>query len=559
MFARSDSDHPIDRISSGLMIAIGGEPADDTLALIGQQRQVVERELTAVPTRAEGRGPDFVAKARPQLDKVMEALRNYASWLEAAKESLETFDTGRMVAAYEASHDIIPNLNTAVEEYGAVFAAYGTYKSVPANGLDRTADGIIAGEAESLAWREMCDYYTNGLQQKVGQVKGIGLPGKSFLAEGYHNAADRIAALARANPTDKAGLAGSLQTLDTGLHQTEQLEFLMAGAMNGGPTAVPATNVLAALLEGYQNQTVEREALDSALDDYGGIMDNFSETFEESVSKPIDSVLVQDEIPRTLDALDAHYAAVEEIIASLESDDAAALEKAKTALLETAKKLDESRNVYATAVQHENSVACPSCSRPNPPENRLCEACGEALPRSANAANLASSTFSVMASQQVLEENQQLVLTENVARLFDACDAIAVGNITEEEFQSEIQRARVGLKEFGDELDEVAAMLMDRSAFTDEAWAVWETQHLPHLEDVAQGFLHGMAETGEGLDKMALFLEDPDDQHLVRGVRQVWEGLGVVHRASLSMQTYSKMLDDVMSEARADGLITAEG
>jgi hypothetical protein len=25
------------------------------------------------------------------------------------------------------------------------------------------------------------------------------------------------------------------------------------------------------------------------------------------------------------------------------------------------------------------------------------------------------------------------------------------------------------------------------------------------------------------------------------------------------MQTYSKMLDDVMSEAKADGLITAEG
>ena len=67
-----------------------------------------------------------------------------------------------------------------------------------------------------------------------------------------------------------------------------------------------------------------------------------------------------------------------------------------------------------------------------------------------------------------------------------------------------------------------------------------------------------MAEAQEGLDKMALFLDDPNDQHLVRGVRQTWEGLGVIHRASLSMQTYSKMLDDVMSEAKADGLITAE-
>jgi hypothetical protein len=520
---------------------------------------VVERELAAVPTRAEGRGPDFVAKARPQLDKVLEALRNYDSWLASAKESLETYDTGRMVEAYEASHDIIPNLNTAVEEYGAVFAAYGPYKSVPANGLDRTADGIIGGEAQAQAWKEMCDYYANGLKQKVTQVKEVGLPGKSFLAEGYQNAANQVAGLAGIDPTNKAALSAPLQSLDTGLHQTEQVEILMGGAMNGGPTTIPATNVLSALIDGHLGQTVAREALDSALDDYGEIMDNFSETFEESVSKPIDSVLVQDEIPRTLDALDAHYAAVEEIIASLESDDTAGLTRAKETLLATARKLDESRNVYATAVQHENSVTCTSCSRPNPPENRLCEACGETLPRSANAANLASSTFSVMASQQVLEENQQLVMTENVARLFDACDAVAVGNISEQEFLAEVNRARAGLKEFGEELDEVAAMLMDRSAFTDEAWAVWETQHLPHLEDVAQGFLHGMAETQEGLDKMAAYLEDHDEQHLVRGVRQVWEGLGVVHRASLSMQTYSKMLDDVMSEARADGLITTEG
>lgn len=149
-------------------------------------------------------------------------------------------------------------------------------------------------------------------------------------------------------------------------------------------------------------------------------------------------------------------------------------------------------------------------------------------------------------------------MTDNVARLFDACDAIAVGNITDAQFLAEVNRARAGLKEFASELDEVAEMLMDRSSFTDEQWAVWETQHLPHLEDVAQGFLHGMAEAQEGLDKMALFLDDPNDQHLVRGVRQTWEGLGVIHRASLSMQTYSKMLDDVMSEAKADGLITAE-
>jgi hypothetical protein len=558
MFVRSDSDHPIDRISSGLMIAIGGEPADDILVLIDQQQQVVERELAAVPARAEGRGADFVAQARPQLDQVLEALHAYGSWLEAAKESLQTYDTGRMMEAFEASHDIIPNLNTAVEQYGAVYAAYGPYKTVPANGMDRLADGIATGEVQTQAWPEMCDYYASGLKQKVDSVRSVGLPGKSFLVEGYESAAEHVAALANFDGRSKPSFTPQLQSLDEVLHQTEQVEFLMSQSVSG-PTAIAATNVLAALVTGFKGQTVPREALDTALDDYSEIMDNFSETFEASVSKPIDSVLVQEEIPRTLDSLDAHYAAVEELIASLESGDVAALDTALGHLVETAKSLDQSREVYAAAVQHENQVTCPSCSRSNPPENRLCEACGETLPRSLDAAGLASSTFSVMASQQVLEENKQLVMTENVARLFDACDAIADGNISEDEFLSEVRLARAGLKDFAADLDDVAEMLMDRSSFTDEQWEVWETHHLPHLEDVAQGFLHGMAEAQEGLDKMASFVDDPNEQHLVRGVRQVWEGLGIVHRASLSMQTYSKMLDDVMSEAKADGLITAEG
>lgn len=558
MFVRSDSAHPIDRISSGLMSAIGGEPADETLSLIGGQKQVVERELTAVPARAEGRGADFVAQARPQLDKLMGALRDYGAWLDAAQESLETYDTSRMVEAYESSHDIIPNLNSAVEEYGAVFAAYGPYKSVPANGMDRLADGIISGEVQPPAWKEMCDYYTKGLEQKVASIKEIGLPGKNFLIEGYEKAGEQIAALTAHDPKNKASFSSALQTLDAGMQQTEQLEFLMSQNVTG-PTPIAATNVLAALTASYQSQGLAREALESAIDDYSEIMDSFSETFEASVSKPIDSVLVQEEIPRTLDVLDAHYAAVEDIISSVEGEDKEALQTAVDTLVSTAKKLDESRNVYATAVQHENQLTCPSCSRNNPPENRLCEACGETLPRSADASELTSSTFSVMASQQVLEENKQMVMTENVARLFDACDAVAVGDITDEEFLAEVRLARTGIKELAEELDEVAEMLMDRRAFTDEAWAVWESQHLPQLEDVAQGFLHGMSETNEGLDRMASFVDDPNEQHLVSGVRQVWEGLGVIHRASLSMQTYSKMLDDVMSEARADGLITTEG
>lgn len=558
MFVRSDSDNPIDRIASGLMMAIGGEPSDEILELIGQQQQVVERELAAVPARAEGRGSDFVAKARPQLDALLGALKEYGTWLASARESLEIGDTNRCVAAYEDSHSVLPALNAAAEQYSQVFANFGPYQSLPANGMDRLADGIIAGEVQAPAWNEMVAYYSNGIQQMIERAQPSNVPGKGVLVDSYHSALKAMQSLSSVDPTAKASFSSQLAALDASFHQAERMESVLNGS-DAGPTGIPATNVLLSLLEGYRNGAVDKDVLDAVVDEYGEFMDAFSETFEESVSKPIDSVLVQEEIPRTLSTLDAHYAAVEDLISALEGEERDGLEDVAQTLIVTAKKIEESRNVYATASQHETQILCPSCSRANPPENRLCEACGERLPRSAEASSLASSTFSVMASQQVLEENQQLEMTENVARLFDACDAVADGQMSHDDFLREVRLAQAGLKEFAEELDELADSLMDRSSFTDEQWAIWESQHLPHLEDVASGLLHGLAEGQSGLEKMAYFVQDPDEQHLIKGVRQVWEGLGVIHRASLSFQTYSKMLADVMSEAAADGLISTEG
>ena len=558
MFGSSDSDHPIDQIRAGLMSAIGGDPQADTIKLIDEQKSVVERELVQVPQRAEARGAEFMGKAKESLEEVVAALKNFGQWLDSAKDGLTTEDMSAVVSAYEGSHDIIPELSAAVEKYGAVYAAFGPYHTIPANGLSRLAEGIVSGEVQAPAWKEMTDYYSSGLVQKVIAIKVLTLPGKSSLVEGYEACSAGMTQLGAIDPTAPEEYGPVLQALDARLHATESLERLMSQSVES-PTAIPSTNVLLAGIRAYQDKDLAKGTLESIVDDYGEIMDSFSETFEQNVSKPIDSVLAQEEIPRTLDIVDSHYAAVEEVIAALESDNEAALAECVQKLTDTAQKLDDTRNVYATALQHEQQVLCPSCSRANPPENRLCEACGETLPRSAEASAQASSTFSVMASQQVLEENQPMVMTENVARLFQACDDVAVGNITDEEFLKEVRNAKVGVKDFTAELDDVAESFMDKSSFTDEQWEVWESQHLPHIEDVAQGYLHGIAETNEGLDVMESYLENRNDNALVNGIRQVWEGLGVIHRSTLSMQTYSKLLDDVLSEAAADGLISTEG
>ncbi len=554
MFVTSASDHPIDQIRAGLMAAIGGEDSTELSNLVERQMTIAKREIEQIPERAQNRGDEFVELAKVSMEGLLGALREYRDWLEAVAEGLRTSDTSVLVSSYESSHETLPRLNSAMDAYGKVFASYGSYRSPWANTIDRIAEAIRAGDVPSRAWREVIVQSRTGLTEKSSSSAAVPLPGRTALSETYREALDTLESLKGVEPQSEGAVAAALKALDDRLGQAEMLETLIGSSLEA-PTKIPAANVLIALAEKLLAGELSDRVAETCFDDYSEVMEQFSEGFEGSLSRPVDSALVQEEIPKTLDIIDAHYQALEDLIAALEENLADKAREQLEKLVETAKQLDESRQVYEAAAQHQNHVLCPSCGRSNPPENRVCEACGEQLPRAEDPSALASSTFS-MVSGPALEESQQLVMTENVARLFEACDAIYLGQISDQQFAEELKLAATGLKEYAQELDEIAATAMDETNFTEEQLAVWKSQHLPYLEDVALAFTQGISEAEEGLRSMELYFQDRNEQCLIDGVRMVWEGLGSVHRGYLSLSSYNEMLQDVMEEAAEEGLLT---
>lgn len=553
MIPRQDSDHPIDRIRFGLMVAIGGEDASETIELLKEQETVARRELEEVPKRAEDRGQEFLEFSEETRHKVLEQLQAYLDWIISAREALEQNDSGETVQAYEASQEILPELNAALDAYSRAFAGFGPYQTAEVNTLERLLTAVKDGELEASGWTEYCNFFADQHREKLKILGAIELPGQTLFKSDCQEAIDLLVKLSSSVPSSNDAAEPDFKSLDDRLGQAVLYELEVAAAENG-PTGIPATNVMIDYLTGWAAEAVSIEHLGSVIDDYADIMDGYAETFEDSASLPIDSALVQEEIPRTLDAMDAHYAVIEELLDDLDDLSKEKVEAFIERLKKSSAQLEESREVYAAAEQHQQHIACPSCSRPNPPENRNCEACGEILPRPEGVAT-ASSTFSVL-SGPVLEEHQQLEMTEHVAQLFQACDDVFSGAITHEQFKTELSKAAVGLKEFIDELDSIAALALDESNFTPEQFEHWKTHHLPYLEEVAVTFSAGIKEAEEGLQSMETFLVDPVQQHLIDGIRMVWEGLSAVHRGQLSLETYTKMIDDVLEEAAEEGLVT---
>jgi len=536
------------------MVAIGGEDSSETLNLVKAQERIARREIEQVPQRAEARGQEFLDFSQESRTALMAQLESYLEWLTRARTALEQQDSSETVRAYEESQEILPELNAALERYSQEFSGFGPFESMPANTLFRMIQGIESKEVETPAWSQYCKYFSKGIVERVDTLGQLDMPGREALQQDYETSIDILTALKAERPQTAAAAKPKIAELDTVYHRAEELERLMADAIENGPTAIPATNVLLAILR-EKHQAYDSDTLAAMVEEYGEIMDGYTETFEEAASRPTDSALVQEEIPRTLDTLDSHYTAIEDLSAAIEDSELDKLPDIIQRLIDTAALLEESQEVFDTAAQHQTNITCPSCSRPNPPENRKCEACGEILPRPEDAGVTSSSTFSVL-SGPALEENEQLQMTENVARLFQACDDVADGVITPEAFANELKLATIGLKEFVDDLDSVAATALDEDAFTPEQFEVWKTTHLPYLEEVAVTYQAGLEEAQLGLHSMEKFLTDPDRLHLVEGIRLTWQGLSTINRGRLSMETYLKMLEDVMAEVADDGMAT---
>ncbi|MCA9791160.1 MAG: zinc ribbon domain-containing protein [Candidatus Eremiobacteraeota bacterium] len=549
--------NPIDDIQRLLLSVIGGQDPAEVKSLVESQLTIVARELDQVPERARQRGDDFTQQISSCLEALLEQLRKYQAWLQELDESLQEHDTGGIMQAYEESQTLAPALVEAQGEYVKFFAGHGPHQSQWSNALEQAAQAVRRSEMSKQGWQEHVAHYQRQFRAAREHAQTVKMPGRAILAENYATAVEALDILASADPTQPAALEEAFKGLDQSVIEAEKMDKLVAEA-SASPTPIPATNVLLTIVRKAMAGELEMQIAESVFDDYCEISDSFWEGFEQSIQRPMDSALVQDEIPRTIECADAQYVALEALSEALPKRDVQAVNEALQQLEQVANRLNESREVYATAAQHQSHTMCPACGRANPPENRVCEACGQTLQRMEEGLGITSSTFSMMTGP-ALEENQQMVMTENVAKLFDACDNVAVGKITPEEFAEVLAWAAKGLKEYADEIEQIAIDVSDESDMSEEVRQVWREQHLPYLHEVSASFEQGVAEVEEGLSFMANYLNEPDDQHLIDGVRGVWEGMGTLHRAQLSLETSAKTLADLLEEAAEQGLLTEEG
>lgn len=254
-----------------------------------------------------------------------------------------------------------------------------------------------------------------------------------------------------------------------------------AGSMGDGP-------ILAAIEAVAENYQTTNEALEASLES-------------------VDSVLAKEEIEKCLDAFEDLHEGLEAVNKFLEERDRAWLKQGRGYLLDFARRFQESHLKLQEIENQLGKVLCPRCSVYNESDRNRCSSCGSPLPQ--NVASEPVSTFNARETPQ-LSEKDELLVTANLAKLYQAINSVSAGEIDHPEFEQ-------ALNQFEQILNANVAALPVEPEVKDP-----EEQEL--VEMSYDRFETSLSQLHSGLDLLRGYLENPDDETLKDAVKMIDQG-----------------------------------
>ncbi len=241
----------------------------------------------------------------------------------------------------------------------------------------------------------------------------------------------------------------------------------------------------------------------------------------EQALPTMETALAQEEIQGALDSYDDLKQGVEAAYRFLAERELIRLSQARGFLLDFATRLSGHRERLKELQEMEGKVTCPRCSTVNEPDRQRCSNCGFALPQ--NVGSTTTSTFQARETGGIEEPQEDLLLTSNLVKLYEAVNAVAEGQLADDAFLKEIERFE---------------MLVNASVkglpAEPNAKDAKQTDALNQLYDV---FEEGVELFKQGTELLRSFLENRDDQRLKQGVTAIDQGAKCLDRARKSLGT----------------------
>lgn len=530
-----------DQLLRLLRAVMGGAlPAAQLQQFVQELYPRFEQARDATRERITAQGVEHLQTYAEPIARIEEAFGDVEG---ALKSCLEYVQSGKVEDGERSERWVIHAAwaqATAMDEYQRSEFSSGPTKMPLVNLLVRMKDGFVEGKYTRA---ELEDSIRGAAMmaaeaEKEIRAKQPRIPAEDGMIEAYQRLQRLLGDLASAIDQGPEALEKAMQgVIEAGESVRSAMEELNTRILTGGPTRMQHANLVLNIMAAHQAGQAPDEVLIKALEVFRKGMEQESAEIDRMLSLPTQSAAIAEQTQRTRRAYELHWPAIE-LLEAYASGDAEKYEPACQALIEASEALADCRAAFQQIGEMEGKVLCVKCGAGNAPDARACSKCGARILQS----NASSSTMSYEEVEGEARGASELVMTENLMRLFEAVNAVA-----EEKIEPD---------EFGDVLSWMAELVQEhllglppapsfsRDGMNEEQIAAvgeLEDELARHRESVTEGAEEFMT----ALNRLSCFLDDQDKSHLISGVQMVRDSAIAIQKAQRSIDAVAASFESI--------------
>ncbi len=505
-------------------------------------RFVQAREATR--QQIVGQGAEHIERFADPIARIEEAFQEVESALQAVLQFARSGHEQEGLVAVRWVIRAAWNQATAMDAYQQAELAVGPSRMPLVNLMVKMKESFQAGTVSRTEFEDavrgamkMCSEAQQEMRAK---------PDLSNAEEGVLGAYERLkrmlgellGAIGQGEEALEAALTGVTDASET---VRAAMEELNTHIFTTGPTKMPHANLVLNIMAAHQAQQVPDQVLLNALGVFRKGMEQESGEVERILSLPTTSSAIQDQAQKTREAYELHWPAID-LAESYAGGQVEQYEPARQALIQASEALAACKEAFEQIGELEGKVLCVKCGAPNAPGDRACAKCGARMvPTGAG-----TSTMSLQEEGGEVHGGE-LVMTENLLRLFQAVNEVAEQKLEPDEFGEVlnwmaelVQQHLLGVPQ---------APGFSREGLSEEQSAVvgeLEEELARQREEVVEGAEELMA----GLNRLSCYLDEQDKEHLTSGVRMVRDAAVRVQRAQRAID---EVAANVESARRGEG------
>lgn len=455
----------------------------------------------------------------------------------------------------------------AMSTYEQRVFSEGSHKYPLINLFTNLGASLRSGQAPVEGWVATCKQYRLFYEEAIQEIDNSkhkddpGVPKRRAAMSKIVESLSELEAMDRGTPESKFS-----QAIDALAEAHDEMNSAIAEFNRAAiekPTPSPAVNYVILAGNSVLAGTMDRDVLKNLANKQLEQVKSSMSELRMLAKNPMESATLQEESARMLEGMERMEEALETLVAFAESQDAKP-EFAREALQQLEEATLEVHNATQSVEgfnERYGKVACPSCGTWNEPSNRSCSSCGRQLPQLTGSdvygGGASTSSFQVMEGDPDAS-NQEVVMTDVMKNLIDACEGFEQGKISADEVLALLDAGDAHAAEARDELARLAMPPVPEDADEEDRQAAEEVVEVVHetlrlMEMGIEECEYGLAKMRQGvLEESSVALKE-GQKHYFDGCQYMWQ----VKKVNDRFQSYIQGTDqeeETEAASRGDGL-----